>query len=331
MVRGRGMGTLLVVDDDAAFCRALERLLAGYGHTVLGAHDLTSALDVCSRTDVNHALIDFCLAVGQSGQSGADVARAVIKHLATRHLAFITSWPERATPCADELGVEILVKPATIAQILEWIEFYEFAQHEQVSGRREVVPLRTVLYLATSTGAQLPTNVFPRIVTKTADAYDELQNRWDLVLIDGEHPAMERVTKLAIEHGCCVYVVSTDDTIQRRACDAGAVGVIGPSDLATLDTLHIRRPSAPVPVSPWVVAKAAEIIRTPLPHDEKMAILDRLLLDDAVTRHGSDRMAAAAAGLARPTFRRHLTPQGITSPHAEKAIPLTKPGHTRKR
>jgi DNA-binding NtrC family response regulator len=320
------MGLLLVVDDDERFCRAIERWLTARGHTVVSAKDATSALAVINAEPINHALVDFCL----SNASGGDVARALLAESRNIHLAFVTAWPERASKDADILGVEILEKPATPAHILEWMATVEFTQHEACSGRRDVVPLRKVLYVAVAPNATLPGSVVGRVITRTKDAYDELPHSYDLVLVDGAHPGLERVIGTAVEHGCCVYVVASNPRDAERAHAAGAVGVLSPKDIPQLADIPLRKPSLRVPILPWVRAKAVDIMTSALPHEQKMEALERLLLEDAAARHGSDRVAAAAVGLPRATFQRRLTPHSTTVSD-ESTRPVPKPGHPRKR
>lgn len=52
------MATLLVVDNDAGLCRALKRALSVYGHAVLSATDVETALRIFRDEHPQHMLVD---------------------------------------------------------------------------------------------------------------------------------------------------------------------------------------------------------------------------------------------------------------------------------
>jgi CheY-like chemotaxis protein len=80
---GRGSGRILVVEDETAVRRLVERLLTAKGYTVVSAGDGREALEILSSSDVPLDLLitDLVLPGGLDGAAIAEAARTAVPGL----------------------------------------------------------------------------------------------------------------------------------------------------------------------------------------------------------------------------------------------------------
>jgi CheY-like chemotaxis protein len=79
------MANVLIVDDDVAACRPLERFLEVTGHHAFVVHDGRSALSMLDQLRPDMILLDVMM----PGMDGVEVLRRIRKHPAHRNLPVI--------------------------------------------------------------------------------------------------------------------------------------------------------------------------------------------------------------------------------------------------
>ncbi|MCP5159330.1 MAG: response regulator transcription factor [Gammaproteobacteria bacterium] len=107
---------LLLVDDDAIFCRVLGLALSRRGFTVTTAHDQAAALQLAQRATPDYAVVDLNLA----GDSGLSLIPHLLALDSMTRIVVLTGYASIATAVeAIKLGaVNYLAKPADADQIL---------------------------------------------------------------------------------------------------------------------------------------------------------------------------------------------------------------------
>ena len=111
--------TVLIVEDEAALRRVLERVLAREGHRVLSAASAETAYDLLSSERADAALLDvrlptmsgLALYLALIHRSPALVGRIAIM---TGDAENVRAWVER-NPC------KVLRKPFDLHEIVEWL------------------------------------------------------------------------------------------------------------------------------------------------------------------------------------------------------------------
>ena len=108
------MASLLVIDDDEAIARALQRILESDGHDVRVAYNGLDALDMCEGTVL--AVVDIML----PGLSGVEVARRLRAQNPNFPILFMTGAPELVN--LDEFpGARLVPKPWRVGPLLDHI------------------------------------------------------------------------------------------------------------------------------------------------------------------------------------------------------------------
>jgi len=305
---GGGRVVLLVVDDDRNICSAIRRALQSSGYRVAIAYDAASAMLAAEAKRPQAALVDLCLRdkIGRD-RSGFELIEKLSALDLRMDIGLHTGFADADVHArALEMGIRVFEKPMPIPAIVAWMDHVELTQPDGGSDRWEGVR-RRVLYVAATCCPSFPNDVHLTVAHNIDDAYRGLRNDHDVVVVDGGHHAMDLLVSIATELGRSVYALTTDAEARKRAEAAGAVGVLAPNDLHTIGTMPIREPSWRIPISEPLRAKLLDVATTPMPHDERMQRLERLLLEDKLTRRGSERVAAVSAGMARATFIRRLT------------------------
>jgi ActR/RegA family two-component response regulator len=306
------MGTVLVVDDDAGLRKILATALGMHGLEVRTATNSKSALDVISQERPDDVLVDLALTDTLGiDRSGLGVIDNVRLWDPTLHVALNTSYltKEVEEQVWSMQTVDILEKPTPIAKVLAWIE-EKNKQPEVISGRWEGVSPRRVLYLSASVQRPRFSKVSLKIVTTVEEAYQQLRNDYEIVLIAGDHDHLVPLTIIASEQGLCVYVLTANAAHAQSAREAGAAGSIAPRDLQTLATVPLVTPEMPVPIALSACASVDQMVTQSMSLKEKLKAIDRILLEEARSRHASVRTSAVASGIPRTTMTRHLTPTG---------------------
>ncbi|MBI5189604.1 MAG: response regulator [Nitrospirae bacterium] len=117
----RAKAKVLVVEDEGSVRDALMRILASYGHTVVGAEDGEAALAVY-EAEVGFQIVMTDLSL--PGKSGWDVARAIRKKDPDIPIVLLSGWD------VDESGDEyrgsgvsrLLPKPVKIKEMLALVD-----------------------------------------------------------------------------------------------------------------------------------------------------------------------------------------------------------------
>lgn len=116
MVEAMEGSSLLLVDDDATFCRVLGRALSRRGFAVATAHDNAAALQLAQADPPEYAIVDLNLA----GDSGLSLIPELLALDPVTRIVVLTGYASIATAVeAIKLGaVNYLAKPADADQVL---------------------------------------------------------------------------------------------------------------------------------------------------------------------------------------------------------------------
>jgi two-component system response regulator RegA len=108
--------TLLLVDDDATFCRVLSRALEKRGFTVTVAHSVEHALPLAQANPPEFAVLDLKM----DGAPGLVLVRALHELDAATRIVMLTGYASIATAVeAIKLGAtQYLSKPANADEIV---------------------------------------------------------------------------------------------------------------------------------------------------------------------------------------------------------------------
>ncbi len=115
-----GARSVLIVDDEEAICRALERVLRGAGFTVTTTTDPTAALEAIMQTPFDVVLSD----VTMPGMSGVDLLRVIRAYDLDVPVILMTGNPTLETAVeAMSLGaLQYLPKPTSNEVVLQAVE-----------------------------------------------------------------------------------------------------------------------------------------------------------------------------------------------------------------
>lgn len=107
--------SLLIVDDDATFCRVLARAMAGRGYTVSVAHDVPEALAMAERDPPRFAVVDLRM----PGPTGLTLVRRLRELDRNARIVVLTGYASITTAVeAIKIGAtHYLPKPATATEI----------------------------------------------------------------------------------------------------------------------------------------------------------------------------------------------------------------------
>lgn len=108
--------SLLVVDDDLAFCRTLERVMSTHGFATLAAHSVEQAIWLAEARPPEYAIIDL----NMSGGSGLALIQKLKELDEQTAVVVLTGYASIATAIeAIKLGARhYLAKPARTSEIL---------------------------------------------------------------------------------------------------------------------------------------------------------------------------------------------------------------------
>ncbi len=109
-----GVGTVLIVDDEATIRHLVDEVLGEIGYTVIGAADGAAGIKVLqSGARIDLLITDVGLPNGMNGRQVADVARLLQPRL---RVLFITGYAENAAVGNGHLepGMELLTKPFSL-------------------------------------------------------------------------------------------------------------------------------------------------------------------------------------------------------------------------
>jgi len=109
--------TLLLVDDDALYCRILGNAMTKRGFTVLIAHHVQQALEMVGEVPPKYAVIDL----NMPGESGLVLVEKIHKLEPESHMVVLTGFASVATAVeAIKLGAtHYLAKPADADEVLK--------------------------------------------------------------------------------------------------------------------------------------------------------------------------------------------------------------------
>ncbi len=109
--------TLLLVDDDALYCRILGNALSKRGFTVITAHHVQQALEMIGEVPPKYAVIDL----NMPGESGLVLVEKIHKLDPDTHMVVLTGYASVATAVeAIKLGAtHYLAKPADADEVLK--------------------------------------------------------------------------------------------------------------------------------------------------------------------------------------------------------------------
>jgi len=113
---GEPLPTLLVVDDDPAFCRIIKRAMEARGFAVRVAHDVEHAIWVAEEDPPEYALVDLKM----PGASGLTLVQRLKQLDSETCVVVLTGYASIATAIeAIKLGAtHYLAKPARTEEIL---------------------------------------------------------------------------------------------------------------------------------------------------------------------------------------------------------------------
>jgi len=108
---------ILIVDDDATFCRVLGKSLQRQGLASISAETYTDAITLIDNRTFSHAIIDLNLG---TGESGLHVLRHLNQQQPTCRAMMLTGFASIATAVeATHSGaVQYLPKPASVNEII---------------------------------------------------------------------------------------------------------------------------------------------------------------------------------------------------------------------
>jgi response regulator RpfG family c-di-GMP phosphodiesterase len=128
-------GTVLVVDDEPAVCRIVERVLGGAGHAVVTVNTVAAALDRLAEHPFDVVLTDLRL----PGPSGLDLLVEVRSRAPDTRLILMTGHGDLSTAAAAiDTGVDQLIpKPFDNADLLARVESSLARARARRQDRRE--------------------------------------------------------------------------------------------------------------------------------------------------------------------------------------------------
>ncbi len=128
--------SLLLVDDDATFCKVLGRALEKRGYTVTVAHSVDQALPLAEQNPPQYAVVDLKM----DGASGLVLVQALHELDPAMRIVMLTGYASIATAVeAIKLGAtQYLSKPANADEI---VAAFESQADPGVSHETKALPL----------------------------------------------------------------------------------------------------------------------------------------------------------------------------------------------
>ncbi len=122
---------VLVVDDEPAVRRALEKALSRAGHAVMLAPSGEQACDLLNGQEVDAVLMDLRMP-GMSGQTLFHIILSQWPHVAAR-IAVMSGDPdaEEEQEWLTLYGLPVIAKPFELARVFEMIEFLASEQERR--------------------------------------------------------------------------------------------------------------------------------------------------------------------------------------------------------
>ena len=110
------MSSMLIVDDDATFCRVLARSMEGRGYAVTVAHDVPQAIASAERDPPRYAVVDLKM----PGPSGLTLVRRLRELDPHARIVVLTGYASIATAIeAIKIGAtHYLAKPVRAEEII---------------------------------------------------------------------------------------------------------------------------------------------------------------------------------------------------------------------
>lgn len=128
-------GTAIVVEDDEALRRILEKALESNGYLTLTAEDGEQAMSLLANHTPKVVLLDINL----PGISGLDVCKRVrANRLISAPIIFLTSenTPKVIRDCIEAGGDDFLIKGAEISSVLERVNYWAGGSNRRMSDRQ---------------------------------------------------------------------------------------------------------------------------------------------------------------------------------------------------
>lgn len=110
------MSTMLIVDDDATFCRVLARAMEGRGYAVTIAHDVPQGIAAAEQNPPRYAVVDLKM----PGPSGLALVRRLRELDPQARIVVLTGYASIATAIeAIKMGAtHYLAKPSNAEEII---------------------------------------------------------------------------------------------------------------------------------------------------------------------------------------------------------------------
>ena len=126
----RELTHVLLVDDEAAICRALSTAIARAGFrvsTALSAHD---AMEVVRGERVDVMITDLRIP-DMRGDALFELAAATQPHLRARTLFTTGDISERAQQLIEACGCQLLRKPFDLKDLIDWVRAVQPSARER--------------------------------------------------------------------------------------------------------------------------------------------------------------------------------------------------------
>ncbi len=238
----RGIGTVLLAEDEELVRDLAATVLEGAGYTVLCAADGGEALARCGEASgqIDVLVTDMVMPT----MSGRELAERVLELQPAAHVVLMSGYSEEVPSIAreDDVGARFLQKPFRPNELLrcvrELIEEHDAAAEQAASS----IEVGTTCLVADDHPAVLDSvsryleQSGLEIVYRASrgdEALDEIVARGPaLALLDARMPALtgievaRRASELSPETQCVLYTGYGDRALLQQALDAGARGFI---------------------------------------------------------------------------------------------------------
>ncbi len=109
--------SVIIVDDDVAFCSALSRAFAKRDYLIIAAHSVAEIEDIKGLDEVNYGVVD--LRLGE--ESGLNAIKLLLSKNPEIKIVMLTAYASIATTVeAMKLGeINYLTKPASVQEIID--------------------------------------------------------------------------------------------------------------------------------------------------------------------------------------------------------------------
>ncbi len=109
--------SVIIVDDDIAFCSALSRAFAKRDYSIISAHSIAELQDINGLGEVGYGVVD--LRLGE--ESGLNAIKLLLEENPNIKIVMLTAYASIATTVeAMKLGaINYLTKPASVQEIID--------------------------------------------------------------------------------------------------------------------------------------------------------------------------------------------------------------------